>query len=170
MNRRELLILLTGTPVALAGCAPAQISQVVTDANAIANGLAGILPSIQTITGLAGGALNTVNNAISSIKNAASTLQTATGGVAVTAANAIQTGLAVISSALGSFKVPSWVQIVLTAAQTVVPVIMSAVGALTPLGATAPTGMTVAQARAILQAAASGAAAHIGGQLAAAAL
>jgi hypothetical protein len=159
MNRRTLTKSALFFPIGwLVGCTAAQISQAENDATAVADGIAGILPSISTITGLAGGAYDTVVKAENAIKSAASALLTATGGAAIDAANAIPTALAAIGAAIGNFKVPAWVSTVLAAAQTIVPIILQAVGAATGgLAAMAPTGMSVAQARAILKAAAAGA-------------
>ncbi len=153
MNRRNLLIAAVSLPGAiyLGGCAA--IPQVVSDANTIANGITAILPTIQTLTGLAGGAYNTVVNAVNGIKSAASTLASATGSAAIDAANAIPTALAAISAALSNFKVPTWVSTVIAAAQTVAPIIITALGVL-PRMAEGGNGMSVDQARAILLAAA----------------
>jgi len=156
MNRRHVLLGAVSLPgmIYLGGCAA--IPQVVSDANTIANGISAVLPTIQTLTGLAGGAYNTVVNAVNAIKSAAATLASTTGTVAVNAANAIPTALATIAAALSSFKVPSWVSILIAAAQTVAPTIIAALGVLPRLGDAAEggSGMTVNQARSILLAAA----------------
>jgi hypothetical protein len=157
MNRRNVLLGAVSLPgmIYLGGCA--SVPQIVSDANTIANGISAVLPTIQTLTGLAGGAYNTVVNAVTAIKSAASTLASATGSAAIDAANAIPTALAAISSAISSFKVPAWVSTVIAAAQTVAPVIITALGVLPRMAATATeggSGLSVDQARAILLAAA----------------
>jgi hypothetical protein len=55
-------------------------------------------------------------------------------------------------SALGSFSLPASIQTLLTAAQTLLPVLETAVGIAVAVAAT-PGGMTADQARAILAAA-----------------
>ena len=154
MNRRTILTTALMLPIGyvVQGCA--SIPQVVSDANIIADGITAILPTIQALTGLGGGAYQTVLNAVNAIKSAASTLATATGQAAITAATAIPTAISTIAAAIANFKVPSWVSTVISAAQTVAPVIIAALGVLPRMAEGGGTGLTVAQARGILIAAA----------------
>ncbi len=154
MNRRQVLTVAAFLPIGYVVHGCASVSQITSDANIIADGISAILPTIQSLTGLAGGAYQTVVNAVNAIKSAAATLSSATGGVAIDAAQAISASIATIASALSNFKVPPWVSTVISAAETVAPIIIQALGVLPRMAEGHSTGLTAAQARGVLVAAA----------------
>lgn len=121
------------------------------DADTIANGVAAIMPTVQTITGISDAVVAKVGSVIVAVKSAATTLATAVGQDAVAAATTISNGIADIKANLSSFTLPSWVSTVLSAAETLAPIVMQAAGVILPL---APAPEAVKQARAVLLAAA----------------
>lgn len=170
VSRRSLLATVTTVMagLGLAGCgvltsATTQISgdaqQVTDDINNVANGLAGVLPNVQSITGVASSVVTGIQNGVAQIKSLAATVSTAVKSGIQTAAPYISqiAGLVgTISSSLTGMgaSVPSWVGDVLTAAKTILPIALSLAGV--ALAGAPSTGMTAAQARSILAAAAKG--------------
>lgn len=161
ISRRHLLgtVALGGVAASAVGCAQLSTtaSQLVTDANTLASGLAGIAPSLSTITGAAASTITTVQGWIADAQAVAQKIATAAeSGLAAVAPLASQMG-SLVNSIVGTLgggavTVPSWLQTVLTAAQTLAPIILSAAG----IALAAPLvsgGMTPAQARAVLKAA-----------------
>lgn len=152
--------------IALAGCdifqnATTQVmtdaQQVTDDINSVANGLAGVLPNVQTITGAAASVVTSIQDGIAKIKALAANVSTAVKSGIQTAAPYISqiAGLVgTISSSLNGMgaSVPSWVGDVLTAAKTILPIALSLAGV--ALAGAPTTGMTASQARKILAAAA----------------
>jgi phage-related protein len=170
MTRRSLLSATATVMAALGlvacdtvGTAVTQVSsdadQVTADINSVANGLAGVLPNVQAITGVAASVVTTIQNGVAQIKSLAATVSTAVKNGIQTAApyiSQVASLVGTISSSLTGMgaSVPSWVTDVVTAAKTVLPVALSLAGV--ALAGAPSTGMTVAQARAILAAAAQG--------------
>lgn len=159
MNRRAIisaaLFLPIGYVVSGMSSCGVSVSQLASDANTIANGITAVLPTIQTITGLSTEAAAQVTKAITAIQAGAASLAGAAASGASAAAQAVAGGVSAISSALSSYSVPSWVSTVLSAAETLVPLVLEAAGVALAANPAAPSsGMTPAQARAILTAAA----------------
>lgn len=134
-------------------------TQITDDINQLAAGLSGILPDVKAVTGLAAGAVTTVQNSVAKVKDLAAQVAAAVkGGVTLAAPiiSQIASAVGAISGTLSGSGValPSWVSTVLLAAKTVLPIALSLAGV--ALAAPPSTGMTASQARAILSAAAMG--------------
>lgn len=147
-------------PIALAGCAGiasvvAVAPQIASDAALIADALTAVLPTIRTLTGLAGGALNTVESVIAMIKGTAAQLAGATTTTATSLVQALGGGVGTIAGLLGGLPLlPGVVSTVISAALGLLPAIEQAVGIVpTPAPAArrfAAMQMTPDQARAEL--------------------
>lgn len=157
ITRRSLLRTTAIVPiVALAACqgvgsAVQAVPQFVTDATTIATALQALLPSLTTITGFSASTLSQIQTWVSEAKNLASELSSAAsagGSVTSMVSNFGSVVGNVISSLTGSAGASSVVQTIISAASTLLPVILSAAGI--AFAQAAPASMPVAQARAIL--------------------
>jgi hypothetical protein len=156
MNRRALLASSVAV-LGLAGCATTTTSTVaatvVSDAGLIADGLLSLLTSVGSIVGITPATVAAIGNYVAQAKAAAATIvPTITAALAAPSVQTIGSAVSSIMSALGSFSLPASIQTLLTAAQTLLPVLETAVGIAVAVAAT-PGGMTADQARAILAAA-----------------
>jgi hypothetical protein len=152
IDRRALLGIFAVAPIAACTAQQqAQVASVTSDADVIAQALAALLPTVATLTGLAGTALKNVQTGIANVQSAAAALDSAVSGGAASAAQLLSSGLSAVVTGLSGISVPSWVSTALAMAQTLLPVALQVAGVLTPL-APAPGGATAAQARAYLRA------------------
>jgi outer membrane murein-binding lipoprotein Lpp len=155
MNRRMLLTTTALIPATalLSGCQGlssffGNLPQFATDAETIAAAITKILPDIQAITGLAGGALTTVKNAITSLTTIAAEI----GSAAASGASGLVSNFAsvyntILSAIPGGISVPGIVGTVLQAGVALLPQILAAVGVML---ATRPATMSPERARAVL--------------------
>ncbi len=152
IDRRALLGIFAVTPLAVACTAQqtAQIASVTTDADIIAQALQALLPTVSTLTGLGGTALQNIEKGIAAVQSAAATMDSAVSGGAATAGQLFASGLSAVVSGLSGISLPSWVSTALSMAQTLLPVALQVAGVLLPLAPT-PGGVTAAQARAYLK-------------------
>lgn len=148
---RGAVLIPVGLALSAAGCA--NLSQFASDASTIANGLAGILPTIEGVVGVGTSVAATVNDIVARIQAGATALAGAAGPGAQTIVQQIGAGISALSTALTGFTLPSWVSTVISAAGALLPVVQGAVGLLIA-ARQAPSGMTADQARSILLAAA----------------
>lgn len=151
MNRRQLLTASVLLPILTdVGCA--QISQAESDATTIANGVAAILPTVQTLTGISQNVVNSVTKGIAAIKAGATSLASSAVNAASTAGQEVAAGVAAVNAALSNVSVPSWVSTAVSAAETLVPILLQVAGVAAAPAPAPPGSMTVAQARAFLKA------------------
>ena len=159
MNRRNFLVI-AAAGVPLAACSAAQIAkvetvsgQVVNDVNIIANGVAAVLPGLSAIGAVGAGVSNAVGSLVNDAKQAASAVTTAITTVAAQPFVAqVGSDITATVTALKGIALPTSISGVLQAAQSLLPVVQTAVGLLAsvPLAG----GMDPNAARAILAAAA----------------
>ena len=136
VTRRALLRSTAIVPVAVAldGCAQLQsafqaVPGLAKDADLIAQAVALILPSIRTLTGLAGGAWNEANKLVATIENTAGQISGASGAALPSMVQTIGTALAGLAGTLlGVPGLPTIVSTVLGAAGALLPALEQAVG------------------------------------------
>src|SRR5579859_5007048 len=126
LTRRALIckapMVLVGLPLVLEGCAGlagaiAVAPQIASDAALIADALSAVLPTIRTLTGLAGGALNTIEAVIAMIKGTAAQIAGATTTDATSLVQALGGGVGTIAGLLGDLPLlPGVVSTVISAA------------------------------------------------------
>lgn len=153
ISRRGLVTTAALFPIGyVVGCT--ELQKVTSDADTIANGVAAVLPTIQALTGISAGVVAKVEAGISAVKTAAAQLGSAVAAGASTAAQQLAAGVSAVMAAVNGIAVPSWVTAVLSAAQTLAPIVMQVAGVV--LAGPAPDARAVAVARATLLAAAKG--------------
>lgn len=153
MLRRHLLSAAAALPLAagLAACSAvtAAVPQVVDDVNSVAAGLNGILPSLTTIAGVAAQTVTKIQGLVGEAQTIASQVGQV---VSPSAATGLAGVVGDVVTALTGAALPPWAGAVLSAAQALLPVILTAAGVAL---AGPPPAMSAAQARAVLKAAAS---------------
>lgn len=154
-----LALALAAAPVGvgLSGCAqlqglstPQKISQVAADVAAIADGLAGVLPSLGQVSGIDAGTVAKVGGYVADLQKVAATLAGAgTTAEAQPLVKQVEQFVNAIAGALAGLALPPPIGPAITAASVLLPVIEAAVNLAVP--AAAPAGaMTPDEARAIL--------------------
>lgn len=133
----------------LSACNPAQITKVLSDADMIAQGVQAILPVVQGVVGVSASTVAAVQGAVQRVQAAANVLQSAIGSAGQSAANDLAAGVHVLQLATSGLTLPGWVPAALQAAQTLLPLVLSAAGL--ALGAGVPSAAAVESARATLR-------------------
>jgi hypothetical protein len=160
MNRRHILAF-AGSGMLLAGCSTLTATTtlnttVISDVTTIANGLAGILPVIDTITGLSGTALSDIASAITDLQSLAAQFTTVTSiSGAQPLVQQVETDINTVVAALAMVPVlPPMVEVALQAVNLLLPIIEAAVNLVVSRQLTqrSPAHMTPDQARRVLQA------------------
>lgn len=138
MTRRALLrstaILAPAAALSAGGCsflAPlvAAAPQIAQDAGLIASALQTILPTITTLTGLAGGAKNTITGVINEISSVASQIGSATSTTAASLVQELGGGVSTLAGMLsGVAGLPGIVSAVINDALALLPAIEAAAG------------------------------------------
>jgi hypothetical protein len=125
------------------------VATVASDSSLVASGFSAILPFLTTLANIPASLVTTIQNGIATVQSAAASL-TASNGAGASLAQTLASGVSSVVSSLSNFTVPSWVTTILSAAQTLLPLILSVAGV--ALAAAAPDPRAVAAARAALAA------------------
>lgn len=157
-SRRSLLKTTALFPVAaVAGCATAgqwldpTLAQVVADVKTVAAGVQAILPNVASLAGISQDVVNTVTGIINDVVGVASQVAgAATEAAAKPLVQKLASYISALAAAVGAIPgLPPMVQMVIAAAEVLVPAIAQVLG-IVGVQAAKPT-MTVDQARGYLQ-------------------
>lgn len=161
ITRRHLLTSTAMLPVgvALAGCpalnnAVNAVPGVATDIQLIAAALRTVLPTIEALTGLAGGAKNTVTNLIGAISGAAANVSSAAGDGLTAIVQSVGNNVASIAALLsGVTGLPAIVSAAISDVVALLPAVQAAAGAVAapPMARRFAVAITPEQARVGLQ-------------------
>lgn len=152
LSRRNVLLASSaalGSAALLSACNSAQITKVVSDADMIAQGVQAILPVVQGVVGVSASTVAVVQGAVQRVQTAANVLQSAIGSAGQSAASDLAAGVHVLQLATSGLALPGWVPAVLQAAQTLLPLVLSAAGL--ALGAGVLSQAEIDSARATLR-------------------
>ena len=158
MNRRSLLatsaMLASGAALVACSLTTTQIAtvsaQVVSDAKLLGNGLTALIGAFGSLNVIPANVVTTIDSDLSQALTAASSVSSAmTQAVAGTVINQVAAGFSAALTVISSYQLPSSMQTIIAAIQTLLPLVEAAVGLLTA-PKLASTGMTPTQARAIL--------------------
>lgn len=157
-TRRQLLAVAMTAPatLVLANCGSLTLSQVETDIQTIANGVAAIPSSLLSdaaaIAGVTSATITAVKGYVADIGAIAADVGAAAASTLAVPATALSKDIAALVTALTGVKVPAFVTTILDAATSLLPTVLTVAGiALAPA---APLPMSPARARAVLLAAA----------------
>ena len=156
LSRRTLLAVSAALPLAACATTPT-LSQMATDAQTVASGLAAALPSIAAIADINPITLTTLQGTIADVQSAAGTIATTTGAPATAVqmlVQAVNAAVAVVTKPPISALIPAAIETIFLAAAALLPSIEAAAG-LSSATAT-PSAMPPDAARLILKAAAGG--------------
>ena len=157
MTTRRQLLVSALAPVALAGCpqfnsAVNAVPGLAADADLIAKAVALVLPTIEKLTGLAGGAKNEVVKLVGEVEAAAAQIASSAGAETTVIVQTIGSAISGIAGRVLDLPgLPTLVATAIGAAQALWPALAAAVG-IAPAASRLAVDMTPGQARGVLQA------------------
>ncbi len=156
ISRRSLLRVAALSPIGLsAACASltnANIQKIIDDVTTIAGGVSAVLPAIGTINGISSTTVSAVGGIIADIRAVAAAIgSTVSTTTALPLVQRLEAGIGNIIGVLHGIALPNFVATILADAETLLPVVKTAVGLLVPAS---PSDDAVAAARLRLRAAA----------------